>query len=294
MRIAGTWNPGEVDAARAATARAALLAAHEAGYTFFDHADIYCRGHCETLHGHLLKEQPRLRDGIILATKCGIRRPGEPAPDSPHRYDFSAEWIERSVNGSLERLQTDRIDVLHLHRPDFLADPDEVALAFTRLREAGKVLHFAVSNCRPTLLDALQRACPMPLIANQIELHPGRLEPFIDGTLDQCLEKRITPLAWAPLGRGLYAEGGRVDPVSPRAARDTELLRVLDATAEAHGVSRTVITLTWLMRHPSHIVPVVGSTNPGRIAEATRADAIELSREEWYRVLLASRGEPLP
>src|SRR5437868_2793284 len=149
----------------------------------------------------------------------------------------------------------DVIDVYMLHRPDFLADPYEVAAAFSELRSAGKVRYFGVSNFRPTLVTALQVACPMPLVVHQVEISLARLDPFTDGTLDQCLIERMTPLAWSPLAQGLLGEGGDGFPggrkTSPVAER---ILPVLDAVARAHGSSRTNVALAWLLKHPSKIV----------------------------------------
>jgi predicted oxidoreductase len=181
-----------------------------------------------------------------------------------------------------------------LHRPDYLADPEEVARAFSRLREQGKVLHFGVSNFRPATLSMIRRACPMPLIAHQVEIHLARLDAFEDGTLDQCLELGITPSSWSPLGRGLFGAGALPQPHEPRAEGLRALVGVLDTRARALGVSRAVLALAWLLRHPAGIIPIVGSADPGRIRDATRADELELSREEWYSTLAAARMQGLP
>src|SRR5262245_52050630 len=169
-RIAGTWDPAEVTAASRAAGRKAVLAAYEAGYTLFDHADIYCDGEAEKIFGQVLEEISGMRERVVIATKCGIRKPGDPKPDSPYRYDFSADYITRSCEQSLKRLGVETIDIYQLHRPDYLMDPAEVAEAFTRLKQAGKVREFGVSNFRPSQLTALQSACPMKLIVNQVEI----------------------------------------------------------------------------------------------------------------------------
>ena len=153
---------------------------------------------------------------------------------------------------------------------------------------------FGVSNFRPSLLAALQVACPMPLVVNQVEIHPGRLQCFTDGTLDQCLEKGITPLAWSPLGGGLFGDGDTVDPNDPRARGLKVLIVLMDQMAQQYGVSRSVLGLAWLLKHPSQIIPIVGSVTPGRIHDAATADKVELSREDWYRILNAARMESLP
>jgi predicted oxidoreductase len=293
MRIAGTWKPQEVTPERAAAGRRAVLAAYEGGYTLFDHADIYCRGMCETIFGQAMKENPGMRDRIVVATKCGIRFAGDPNPDSPHRYDLSAEHILRSCDGSLQRLGVERIDLYQLHRADLLMDPQEVAGAFETLKSQGKVREFGVSNFSPSFVTALRQACPFPLIVNQVEIHLGRLDCFYDGTLDQCLAETMTPLAWSPLGGGYLASGGSVGWRNPRRKVLRGLLAVMDDVAARLGVSRTVLALAWLLKHPCGIIPIVGSTDPARIKEAMQADAVELSREDWYRLLVAARGEKL-
>ena len=294
MRIAGTWNPDEITPERRETAHKAVIAAYEAGYTLFDHADIYCRGACETLHGEVLKQIPSMRNEIIIATKCGIRFGGDPLPESPHRYDFSAEHILWSCDQSLQRLGIETIDIYQLHRPDLLMNPGEIAEAFTKLRHAGKVKHFGVSNFMPSFVSALQAHCDFPLVVNQVEIHLGRLAPFVDGTLDQCIEKNITPLSWSPLAGGLLGAGREVPADHPRAELFTKLIALMEEIAAAHGVSRTVVALAWLLKHPSKIIPIVGSANPDNIRDAVKADDLELSREEWYKLLVAARGAALP
>lgn len=206
-RLAGTWNPAEVTADNRAAGRRALLAAYESGYTLFDNADIYCRGEAERILGEALKEVAGMRDRVVIVTKGGIRPAGDPQPDSPGRYDFSAAHIVQACEQSLRRLGVETIDLYLLHRPDFLADPEEVAQAFSQLKAAGKVRYFGVSNFRPTLVTALQAACPMPLVAHQVEISLAMRDAFTDGTLDQCLIERITPMAWSPLAAGLIGEG---------------------------------------------------------------------------------------
>jgi predicted oxidoreductase len=199
MRISGTWNPKEFTDAHRERGEAALIAAYEAGYSLFDHADIYGRGLCETIHGGVLAKVPSMRNQILIATKCGVRFKDDPA-GTVGRYDFSHEHIVRSCNGSLERLGTETIDIYQLHRPDVLMNPEEVAKAFTELHSSGKVRYFGVSNFTPSFVDTLQKALPFKLIVNQVEISLARRECFFDGTLDQCLREHITPLAWSPLG----------------------------------------------------------------------------------------------
>ncbi len=274
--------------------RRAVAAAYDAGYTLFDNADIYGGGEAEKMLGAALKEIPGMREKVLILTKCGVRHGGHPNPDSPNRWDFSAEHIVRSCEDSLKRMGIETVDIYMLHRPDFLADPAEIAKAFEQLRLAGKVRFFAVSNFRPSLVSALQAACPMRFISHQVEISLAKLDAFTDGTLDQCLQERMTPMAWSPLAAGLIGDGPKRLLKWQESYKPDKFLSDLEAVAHAHGVNRTIIALSWLMRHPSKIIPIVGSINPDRIREATKAAEIELSREEWYRLLNAARGEPLP
>lgn len=274
--------------------RRAVIAAYETGYTLFDNADVYGRGEAEKILGAVLKEIPEMRQRVLILTKCGVRHGGHPHADSPNRWDFSAEHIINSCEGSLKRLGVETIDILMLHRPDFLADPHEIAGAFEQLRVAGKVRFFGISNFRSTLVTALQAACPMPLILHQVEISLARLDAFTDGTLDQCLVENITPMAWSPLAGGLIGGGAKRLLTAQQSYRPEKFLPELEAVAKARGTSRTVIALSWLLKHPSKIIPIVGSVNPDRIREAAKAPEIELSREEWYRLLNAARSEPLP
>ncbi|MHB8636313.1 MAG: aldo/keto reductase [Fimbriimonadaceae bacterium] len=288
MRISGTWDYSKVTQERIAAGEAACIAAYESGYTLFDHADIYGSTACEEIFGGVLKKVSGMRERIVIATKCGIRF------DEPHRYDFSAEHILRSCELSLARLGVDTIDIYQLHRPDLLMDPLEVVEAFAQLHSAGKVRYFGVSNFVPSFVNLLRSVCPFPIAVNQVEIHLGRLDCLYDGTVDQCLAERITPLAWSPLGGGFLGAGGSIAVTNPKHEGLSKLLQVLDEVAAAHGVSRTVVSLAWLLKHPSAIIPIVGSANPQRIREATEADALDLSREEWYRLLVAARMQPLP
>ncbi len=293
-RSAGTWNPAEVTPEGESTGRRGIVAAYEAGYTLFDNADIYCRGRCEQLLGGVLCEVAGMRQRVLVATKCGIRAAADPRPESPHRYDFSGEHIVHACEQSLKRLGIETIDLYMLHRPDYLADPHEIAGAFAQLQDAGKVRCFGVSNFRPTLVTALQAACPMPLVVNQVEISLARLDCFSDGTLDQCLTEQITPLAWSPLGGGLLGDGAKRLLPSQQGFQPAGIVKALDEIARARNVSRTAVALAWLLKHPSRMIPIIGSTDPQRIRDAVRATEMELTREEWYRLLLAARGAPLP
>lgn len=293
-RVAGPRKPGEVTPADRAAGRKAILAAWEAGYTLFDNADIYCGGQAERILGEALKEAPALRQGSVIATKGGIRTGLDPRPGSPARYDFSAPHIIRACEASLQRLGIETIDLYMLHRPDYLADPEEVAQAFSKLESAGKVRFFGVSNFRPSLVTALKAACPMPLVTHQVEISLARLDAFTDGTLDQCLVEKLTPMAWSPLAGGLLGDGAANLLPSQRAYRPDRFLPAIDAVARERGSTRMCVALAWLLKHPSKIQPIIGTVRPERIREAARAAELELTREEWYQLLIAALGEPLP
>jgi len=291
-RLAG--NPSAPISENQAAARRALIAAYEAGYTLFDNANIYGRGEAEQLLGAALKEIPGMRERIVITTKCGVRHAGDPLPDSPHRWDFAGDYIVQSCEQSLKRLGIETVDVFMLHRPDYLGDPQEIARAFLQLKDSGKARWFGVSNFRPSLLTALQVACPMPLIVHQVEISLAKLDAFDDGTLDQCLIEKITPMAWSPLAGGLIGDGAKRLLSWQQNYKVEKFLPALEEIAKARGTSRTAVALAWLLRHPSKIMPVVGSNNPERIRDAASASELELTREEWYRLFTAARGEPLP
>ncbi len=293
MRVSGAWNPAHVTPEMRKTGVQSIIAAYEAGYTLFDHADIYGRGTCEEVQGEAFDEHPEMRGNILIATKCGIRFAGDPDQDSPHRYDFSKEHIVWSCEQSLKRLGVETIDIYQLHRPDLLMDPDEVAEAFDDLHHSGKARFFGVSNFSPSFVDCLAKSWP-ELVVNQVQVHLGLLDCFYDGTLDQCIVRDMTPLAWSPLGGGWLGEGGKVDPNDARASRQMFLLDAMDATAAKYGIDRTVLALAWLLKHPSGIVPIVGTVHPDRVRVAAKAADVDLSREDWYRLLVAARGEALP
>ncbi len=290
-RVADQPGPGDHDGAGG---RQAVLTAFEAGYTLFDLADIYAAGESERQFGRVLKESPSIRRQIVIATKCGIRKPGVPTPEAPYRYDFSRDYLLSCCDASLQRLGVETIDLFLLHRPDYLMDPAEVASAFSALKAAGKVRHFGVSNFRPSQIEALQKACPMPLVVNQVEISLARMACLEDGTLDQCLAHRLTPMAWSPLAGGKLG-GGAKRLLRSQEGYQTDAINVLlDELATKHGAPRSVIAVAWLLRHPAGIQPIIGSVDPARIREAIQADRIELSREDWYRLFCAARGESLP
>lgn len=253
----------------------------ESGITTFDHADVYGGYTVEGLFGEALLDSPALRQRMQLVSKCGIRvvSPARPA-HAMKSYDVSSAHIAASVDASLRALNTDHLDLLLLHRPDPLMDPDEVADTFARLRDAGKVLRFGVSNHTPGQLAMLHRR--FPLVTNQVELSALRMDALADGTLDQCTDLDLQPMIWSPLA------GGRLfDASSPRSE---QVRAAMQGLAEAHGVSIPVIAFAWILMHPSHPVPITGSRRIEAMREAVAALDVRLTREDWFRVWSASAG----
>jgi predicted oxidoreductase len=293
-RIIAGGKAVEVTPDRENAARQAILAAVEAGYTLFDHADIYSDGLGEWVFGRLLRDNKSLRDKILIASKCGIRKADDPLPSAPYRFDFSADHIIQSCEASLKRLQTDRIDLYQLHRPDFLAEPEEVARAFTKLKEQGKVRYFGLSNAAPSFVSLIQKSCPFKLQVNQVEISLARLDYFRNGTWEQCMLDRITPLSWSPLAAGRLCFTGAIDLNEPGHAKRIQLRDAIDLVARERDVSRAVVAIAWLLRHPSGIIPIIGSSDPHNIKDVTKAVDLKLSREEWYSLLEGALGERLP
>ncbi len=285
---------------------ATLRSALDQGINFFDHADIYGRGRREEAFAAIWDEVPGLRSKIVLQSKCSIRFAGEPDEHAPTRYDFSYEHIVQSVDGSLQRLKTDYLDILLLHRPDALVEPEEVARAFDHLQQAGKVRFFGVSNHTPSQIQYLQKYVDQPMAANQLQLsvvHTHLIDEGIvlnrsdypvptrgEGTLDFCRIHDITIQAWSPLAGGIVS--GK--PLAEPDKRMEETAALVAKMAEEKGVSKEAIVIAWLLRHPAHIQPIIGTMNPTRIAGACQADNIELTREEWYSLFAAGRGRTLP
>lgn len=293
-RIAGTHSAADVTPERQAQGVAAIGAALEAGCTVFDLADVYCDGMAETIFGRALRDIAYLKKRAVIATKCGIRKRGDGGSEAPYRYDFSAAHIMRSCEASLKRLGVETIDLYQLHRPDYLCDPQEVAGAFDKLRRDGKVREFGVSNFRPSQLAALQKALPMRIAVNQVEISLAQIKAFEDGTLDQCLAETITPMAWSPLGGGRLVTAFPIELQEPNHARRIQLRETIDRMARERGISRTALAVSWLLKHPARIMVIAGSMNPAHIREAVAGDAVELTREEWYTLFEAARGERLP
>jgi predicted oxidoreductase len=255
------------------------------GITSFDHADIYGGYQCEALFGAALALAPDLRQHMQLVSKCGIQlvHPARPA----HRlkaYDTSAAHIAASVDNSLRALGTDHLDLLLIHRPDALLDAVELAGTFGRLRVAGKVKAFGVSNFSPRQFELLDAALPegAKLVTNQIELHPLQRAPLHDGTLDQLQQRGRSPMIWSPLAGGRLLTGEGDD------ARRVQA--VLQRLAQAHGVSPASVAYAWLRRHPSRPVVITGSRRIEAIDDAVAALRIEMDRASWYEIWQAGAG----
>jgi predicted oxidoreductase len=292
-RLAGTWNAAAIDDERRKQAETAVMTAIDAGFTVFDHADIYCDGEAEQLFGDTLKKQPSLREKIILASKCGIRFAGKPDPQSPYRYDFSKDHIIRSCEGSLKRLGTDHLDILMLHRPDFLGHPYEVAEAVGHLQSRGMIRLFGASNFSLSQIEMYHRA-GVKIAVHQIEISLVAHQAVSDGRLDQCIQHHITPMAWSPLSRGFLGDGLRPDFEHQTSETGSSLLETMDEIAGEIETNRSGLALAWLLKHPAGIMPVIGSIHPERIRKAMQASRIELSRDHWYRLTEAALGSRLP
>lgn len=265
----------------------------EEGINYFDHADIYGGGKSEEVFAKAIGMNPSVRETIFLQSKCGIR---------DGYFDFSKEHILEAVDGSLKRLHTDYLDTLLLHRPDTLMEPEEVAEAFRILHSTGKVRYFGVSNQNPTQMELLSRSLPHRLVINQLQLsitNSGMIDsgicvnmetnraPQDAGILEYCRLNGITIQAWSPFQYGFF-EG-----VFIGSDKYPELNRKLNEIASDRGVSPEAVAIAWILRHPAHIQPIVGTTNPKRLRDICRAPQVELSRKEWYGLYKAA-GHQVP
>ncbi|MFH1499235.1 MAG: aldo/keto reductase [Verrucomicrobiota bacterium] len=300
MKIGGTWDHEPVAADTEKNAHACIEAALAAGMNFFDHADIYTSGKSETVFGRYLKANPGLRERIVLQSKVGIRFANDAyVSGEPARYDFSHDHIIRSTEAILKRLGVEQLDILLLHRPDPLAEPDEVARAFDALQAAGKVRHFGVSNHTAAQIELLKRSVRQPLVVNQLEFSLAQpalvVEGFManragsmaeanlaSGTLDYCRLNNILVQAWSPVGGGKLLK-----PDHPAAGFIAKLAEEKQTTAEG-------VLLAWILKHPARIQPIIGTTKPERITASAAADNVSLTREEWYELLAAARGTSVP
>ena len=264
--------------------RRLLETALDAGMNLIDTADVYGFdwggtgfGQVEEILGRILADAPGLRDRMVLATKGGI------TPPTP--YDSSPKYLRSACEASLRRLQTDVIDLYQIHRPDVYTHPADVAITLNALRAEGKIREVGVSNHTPAQVAALQAHLEFPIVSNQPEFSAAVLAPMRDGTLDQCMEMRIAPIAWSPLAGGRLATGEGIRP---------ELLAVLDELAEREGVDRSQLALAFVLAHPSAPIAIIGSQNADRIRSSTAALGVTLDRSDVYAIVQASEGVPLP
>ncbi len=312
MGIGGGWDSSPVTQTHIQQADTVIHTALEQGINFFDHADIYTLGKAEHAFGQALKNTPHLRDKMVLQSKCGIRFDDE---HGPKRYDLSYDWIMYSVEQSLKRLCTDNLDILLLHRPDPLMEPEDIARAFSDLKQQGKVNYFGVSNMHSHQIAAIQSTLDLPLVANQMELHLAQTR-FIDetlfaghpqaphnnyslGLLDYCKQHRIQLQSWGSLSQGLYL--GNDSVIDSYLALPGHTANSIKHTqqcvhhlSEKYAVSKEAILLAWLMKQPLGITPVIGTTQPKRIQACQQAYAVSLTREDWYALYVSARGEELP
>ncbi|EKO3425015.1 aldo/keto reductase family oxidoreductase [Vibrio fluvialis] len=285
--VQGYWRLGEWG--MTAQERLTFLKQHlELGITTVDHADIYGNYECEQLFGEALALEPSLREQLQIVTKCDIKLCSAKFPERKiNHYDTSAAHIYQSVNNSLERLRVNEIDVLLIHRPDVLMDADEVAEAFTELHKVGKVKHFGVSNFSPAQFELLQSRLGKPLVTNQVEINPLNFDVAHDGTLDQMQMLRTRPMAWSCLGGGAIFNGD-----SEQAQRVRAVLEELREESGAESIDQVIYA--WVRALPSKPLPIIGSGKIERVQAAVDALDLTLTREQWYRVWVASKGHGVP
>lgn len=302
MGLGGDWSHAPYGVEHVRQAEAAVEAALSIGITMYDHADIYTRGKAEQVFGQVLKGQPGLRERLVIQSKCGIQLE---EPGKPPRFNFSKAHILSSVDGTLERLGIDYLDILLLHRPDPLMEPDEIAEAFAVLKQSGKVRHFGVSNMNSGQIRFLQRALPDPLVVNQLEMSLARHDwidqgvyvnqkkgvsvHFEEGLMEYMQMENIQIQAWGPLAQGRFSGKPREDATEAERYAAELVLKLAnerDTTPEA-------IVLAWLMRHPARIQPVIGTVNPERILACRDAERQSelMSRDEWWLLYSAARGD---
>ncbi|AGH46769.1 aldo/keto reductase [Paraglaciecola psychrophila] len=303
MGLGGEWGADPITKQNIKQAHDVVDAALAAGITLFDHADIYTLGKAEKVFGEVLKQRPELRQQMAIQSKCAIRFDDE---FGPKRYDFSADWIVQSVENSLSRLNIEQLDVLMLHRPDPLMEPESVAAAFDQLHSAGKVKHFGVSNMQQQQMAFLQAHLQQPLMVNQVELSLSHLawleegvtsgnsgQPAVNygaGTIEYCRQTGVQLQSWGSLCQGLYS-GKQVANASKAVQQTSQLVAKL---AAEYQVSTEAIVLAWVMRHPAHIQPIIGTTNIQRIQACAQATQVTLTRGHWYALWVAARGNELP
>lgn len=262
--------------------------AMEMGITTFDHADVYGDYTCEALFGQIFRLKPGLRKRMQLVTKCGIKMVSEKFPDRKIKhYDTTHDHIIASVEQSLNNLHTDHLDLLLIHRPDPMMDPAQTARAFEELESQGKVLNFGVSNFTPMQFEMLDQHFDGPLVTNQVEISPYNLEHFQNGNIEFFLREGIHPMAWSPLS------GGKIfEPGDERGIRIKTKLKEIAKTLGVEDIEKVIYA--WLLTHPAGIIPIVGTGRIERLKKAVQSLDIELTREQWFEIYLASLGHKVP
>lgn len=254
------------------------------GITTVDHADIYGNYECEKLFGQAIALDKNIREQIQIVTKCDIHLCSDKAPARKiNHYDTSKTHILDSVDNSLSRLNVENIDLLLIHRPDALMDADEVAEAFSTLKQTGKVTHFGVSNHSPSQFELLQSRLDCPLVTNQVEINPINFDVVSDGTLDQMQRLRTRPMAWSCLAGGSIFSG-----TSPQEKRVRDELEAIRVELGAENIEQVIYA--WVRRLPSQPLVIIGSGKIERVNSAVNALNIKLTREQWYRIWVASKG----
>jgi predicted oxidoreductase len=254
----------------------------ENGNTTFDHADIYGDYTTERGFGKALVESEVKREEIQLISKCGIQYVGEIRNNKIKHYNYSKDYIIWSAEESLKNLKTDYLDTFLLHRPSPLMHPNEIAEAITHLQESGKIIEFGVSNFTPSQVDLISDKIKVSV--NQIEFSLTQYIAMLDGTLDQMLQNNIQPMAWSPLGTIFKVENEQTSRIK----------KVLKTLSEKYSISEDVILLSWILKHPTNVSPVIGTTNKARIKTANKALDVKLELEDWFTLLTESQGHKVP
>jgi predicted oxidoreductase len=280
----GVWRIDESNITEASKLVSFIEEVMEMGYTTFDQADIYGGYSNEEIFGGALKLKPSLRDKMEIVTKCGIKLISAKRPEHKIKsYDTSAQHIIKSVDNSLRQLNAGFIDLLLIHRPSPLMNPDEIAETFSSLKASGKVNYFGVSNFTPSQFNMVQSRCDFPLVTNQIEASLMCLNPFTDGSLDLCLEKNIVPMVWSP-----FAGGKIFDLANPQTQR---IQKVIDELKMKYtGASKEQILIAWLLKHPSKMLPIMGTFRMEVLKSVANAESIQLTDQEWFELYCASTG----
>lgn len=295
------WNKDPLNDETVRGAAEVIHAAYDNGITLFDLADMYAYGKCETVLGQVIRQSPGLRRNIVVQSKCGIWFTEKTRPEDPWRLETRRDYLVNAVEGSLQRLNTDHLDILLLHWPDPLVRPDEVAEAFDKLHREGKVHHFGVSNHTSYQIEILQKSVRQPLVVNQIQLSLAQSRLIAGGvgalweeninphmytscveTLDYCRLNQIQVQAYSPLRGALFS------PKPDDALEVREAAQVLSDMAKAKNASPTAIGLAWLLYHPSGIVPLIGASKPAHVVDNCGANNITLSDAEWYALTIAT------